>query len=77
HLYVECDNVFISLFPFFFIMLLTSCILVTRLPNRFYYTWRLFFRQYLRLAFSSPLLFLLKLSVSPGRTGGLSTIAGQ
>ncbi|MDY5399973.1 MAG: hypothetical protein SPG31_03830, partial [Eubacterium coprostanoligenes] len=65
-----CDNVFISLFPFFFIMLLTSCILVTRLPNRFYYTWRLFFRQYPRLALSSPFLFLLKLSVSPGRTGG-------
>ncbi|MCI5660239.1 MAG: hypothetical protein MR280_06260, partial [Clostridium sp.] len=38
--------------------------------NRFYYTWRLFFRQYPRLAFSSPFLFLLKLSVSPGRTGG-------
>ncbi len=24
-------------------MLLTSCILVMRLPNRFYYTWRFFF----------------------------------
>lgn len=71
HLYVECDNVFISLFPFFFIMFLTSCILVTRLPNRFYYTWRLFFRQHSRLALSSANLFLLKRSISPGRTGGL------
>ena len=51
-------------------MFLTSCILVTRLPNRFYYTWRLFFRQYSRLALSSPNSFLLKLFISPGRTGG-------
>ena len=63
HLYVECDNVFISLFPFFFIMFLTFCILVTRLPNRFNYTRRLFFRQYSRLALSSAVLFLLKLFI--------------
>jgi len=57
-------------FHSFLSLFLTSCILVTRLSNRFYYTWRLFFRQYIRLASSSAVLFSLKLFISPGRTGG-------
>ena len=58
-------------FHSFLSLFLTSCILVTRLPNRFHYTRRLFFRQHSRLASSSAFLFLLKLFISPGRTGGL------
>ena len=52
-------------------MFLTSCILVMRLPNHFYYTWRLISSLLIFVAcHCSPHLFLLKLFYSPGRTGG-------
>ena len=40
-------------------------------PNRFYYTWRLLF---LHLSFARCFFFLLKLSFSPGRTGGFQLL---
>lgn len=78
HQYVECDNVFISLFPSFFILFLTSCILVMRLPNHLHFTWRFSFFQYVfRLTFSSPFLFLLKCFIFPDWTGVFLFAEGQ
>lgn len=78
HLYVECDNVFISLFPFFFIMFLISCILVMRLPNRFYYTLEVIFSPIFSACIKLAVFIFVKIfCFFPGRIGGLSTVAGQ
>jgi len=52
-------------------MFLTSSILVMRLPNHFYYTWRLISSLLLFVAcYCSPHFIFTKAFYSPGRTGG-------